>query len=506
MSELSYRFAELYPFLEWDFDAPAGNIAFDSNVRSASPGGSVKDGRLRNGTSRTDPGRLGAGRLYFDGLNDIVVDSDAETYLNGLDAITVSVWGKGEPGSDRGIFTTRANTGSDSFLGMRYDDQGSVGGGDDVIKIGLRTTQGVTYYESASKVHSAGVDTNDWQHLTMSWQSGGDIDFYIDGVKDNPTSGGRRLGGTTTGVQDLIVGDSSKGQNWLGDIDEFKIYDRKLSDAEVADLAALGDPPFPPDPGVDDTDPLMLWRLDADSSDVVRDSSGSPVIDGIFRGGAFSAGGSNSPSVPSSQVPDGIISSDAEVYATGRTDLPVQYAQFDGLNDSVIDLNGEAEANLNGLDEITVAMWVNAEERASDRGIFTTGSSNSDDLLGMRYDDQGFFGGGEQVIKASLRTDQGVIQVESSSFAQRNDEWQHVAMTWKSGGGINLYLDGDLDNSLTYSRGSIGGELTDIDQFILGESSRGDNWLGGSDEVVVYGRALNAFQIEAVYYGDYSVF
>jgi hypothetical protein len=213
------------PILWWQMDDRSGRFADDSS-------GNGRDGLLERSNWRQ--GRFGGG-IGFDGTDDYVVDADAEDYLTGLNAITVSVWvNPDKPGDDMGIFSTDQSAGNDQVLGMRYDDDGWAGGGNNVIKVGLQTNRGSIEYESASNVHS-----NGWQHLAFTWQSGEDIELFINGRKDRPTAGSGNLSGTLTGIKELVLGASSNDANndWDGLMDEFMVFDRELSDSEVAALS-----------------------------------------------------------------------------------------------------------------------------------------------------------------------------------------------------------------------------------------------------------------------------
>ncbi|NET74522.1 MAG: hypothetical protein F6K62_27580 [Sphaerospermopsis sp. SIO1G2] len=86
-----------------------------------------------------------------------------------------------------------------------------------------------------------------------------------------------------------------------------------------------------------------------------------------------------------------------------------QAAVADGINDYLI--NTSIATDLNGLDAVTVAMWVQSDVTGQDRGIFFTRSPNGSDYdLGMRYDAAGWGGGAQRTIKASVRTTGGSQQ------------------------------------------------------------------------------------------------
>ncbi|MHC4499966.1 MAG: hypothetical protein ACYS21_12730, partial [Planctomycetota bacterium] len=80
-------------------------------------------------------GGQASGALEFDGVDDVLEDSDAGSYLNGLSAITVSLWVKSDvTNEDRGILFSHAPTGDDEDLGIRYDNAGAFGHGAKGIK------------------------------------------------------------------------------------------------------------------------------------------------------------------------------------------------------------------------------------------------------------------------------------------------------------------------------------------------------------------------------------
>ncbi len=160
--------------------------------------------------------------------------------------------------------------------------------------------------------------------------------------------------------------------------------------------------------------------------------------------------------------------------------------QFDGSDDTVEDPT--AGDYLNGLSEITVSLWVKSDVTGRDRGImFTRQPTGADEELGIRYDGDGAFGGGQSCIKASVRTTSGYTQIESSSNVQTT-EWQHLALVWHSGSSLRLYINGQLD-TLLYDRGPVGGVITGVQKLMLGRGTKGAYWDGLIDDVRIYDRA-----------------
>jgi len=197
-------------------------------------------------------GQVG-GALEFDGVDDRADDEGADSYLNGLSAITVSLWVNSDVANqDRGILFTRDPTSADEELGIRYDKDGAFGGGKAGIKASIRTTSGYTQIESTSN-----VQTTVWQHLALVWESGSSLKLYINGQL-NPLRYDRGvISGTVSGVQKLMVGRGTKGRYWDGLIDDIRVYDRALDANDIY-------PPSDSVPGL-----IGHWKLDEEGSNNV---------------------------------------------------------------------------------------------------------------------------------------------------------------------------------------------------------------------------------------------
>ena len=166
-------------------------------------------------------------------------------------------------------------------------------------------------------------------------------------------------------------------------------------------------------------------------------------------------------------------------------------------NSSNYVLDDDGETYLNGLDEITVMMWIKSNSANTDRGfLFGKNPNGSDSGLAMRYDAAGWSGGGTKVIKAAVSTTGGNVVIESVSNVQTT-AWQHVAVTWQSGGALKLYLDGVEDTNTTYNSGAKSGTVTGLEKLLVGRGPKDSNssWDGLIDDVRIYGRALSASEV-----------
>ena len=128
--------------------------------------------------------------------------------------------------------------GGDDVFGLRYDAASwATPGGTNIVKGAITTTGGGQAYEGKSN-----VQTTEWQHLVFTWKSGEQLPLYIDGeLDDDPIHNDGGKEGKISGATKLIIGKGAKDNNvtsWNGLVDDVRIYDRVLNEAEIADLAS----------------------------------------------------------------------------------------------------------------------------------------------------------------------------------------------------------------------------------------------------------------------------
>ncbi|MYF99248.1 T9SS type A sorting domain-containing protein [Candidatus Poribacteria bacterium] len=211
----------------WTFDEAIGKYAFDAT-------GNGNYARLSDEASlRFNEGKTG-GALYVQGRKVDAIVTNGGDLINGLTAFTLSLWVKASKvNTDRGFIFPRTPNDKDEIFSIRYDAQGLDGSGTNVIKAGITTTSGVQIYESAS-----GVQTTEWQHITLTWRTGRKLNLYINGVLDQPTFNSKATEGEITDVERLIIGRGSKDNNnsWNGLVDDVRLYNKVLSDNEITNL------------------------------------------------------------------------------------------------------------------------------------------------------------------------------------------------------------------------------------------------------------------------------
>jgi hypothetical protein len=178
--------------------------------------------------------------------------------------------------------------------------------------------------------------------------------------------------------------------------------------------------------------------------------------------------------------------------------------EFGGDGDHVLDADGGDY--LNGLDAITVCVWIKSDVTSTEKGFVCFIEPAGGDNGGMRYDAASYkWPGGTNLIKLSMETTSGNMQLEASDNTQTT-QWQHVALVWSSNDDLQLYINGQLNKPRgTQSRGG----TIEATKLIVGKSVKDvgadDGWDGLVDDVRVYNKVLTADEIKQVMRGDLTL-
>jgi len=178
---------------------------------------------------------------------------------------------------------------------------------------------------------------------------------------------------------------------------------------------------------------------------------------------------------------------------------------FGGDGDHVVDPDGAGY--LNGLNALTVCMWIKSDVTGTDKG-FINGEDpdGGDNVVTMRYDSDGSSFDGTNVLKMAVTsTPGGEQQLESSSNIQVT-EWQHVSMTWSSGDLIRFYVNGVEDMPSGRNGPNNAGTVSGCTKLIIGKGAKDEGatagWDGLIDDVRIYNKLLTADDIKQVMRGD----
>ncbi len=166
--------------------------------------------------------------IEFNGTSGMrLEDTDAENYLNGLDELTIFfVLESDIINTDQGFWTTTTPSGTDNVFTIRYDDTGDNGGGDNVIKTGMRDLPVAFAQESFED-----AQTTSGQIVMLKWKSEENYELYVDGVLSNPTFFQNIPTGVLTSVTTAIIGQGEQdaSSSWDGLIAEVILYGDEIS-------------------------------------------------------------------------------------------------------------------------------------------------------------------------------------------------------------------------------------------------------------------------------------
>ncbi len=357
----------------WKFDETRGTTAVDSSING--------NNGATYGYPRWVIGLLD-GALDLDGTDDYV-DLPISSLLRSLRNCTLSTWvnWSGTGGAWQRIFDFGSGTNINMFLTPNT--------GGNLLRFAI-TISGYTNEDQTTSLTGMPIG---WHHVAVVINLDNSTHtLYLDGeIVDQNTQA--RYSPSSLGVTT---------QNWLGRsqypadgyynglLDDFRIYNTALSDAEIRAIAGT----------VEETKEIVgWWKLDEMSGNVAFDSSGNGN--------------------------DGIIIGDPE-WVTGWDGGALR---FDGVDDSI---NCGNDAIFDLTDEVTLAAWVNANDMGSGQDNPWLGKGDTSYMIKnfrTGYDIEFFI------------YDGGWFSAHYTVDDSFNGEWHHVAGTY-DGSVLQIYLDG----------------------------------------------------------------
>ena len=182
-------------------------------------------------------------------------------------------------------------------------------------------------------------------------------------------------------------------------------------------------------------------------------------------------------------------------YATSsRSGFHNHYStNFDGSNDYV-DLGTALNSSLEVADSFSVSAWVKFGNTATDRTIISNFTSGTKGLqLRVRTN--------EAVRFVFAQSPSVYFLVDTSVLAV--DTWHHIVATYDGSNatsGMNIYVNGNLDNDSTDAAGTIS-DMTSTDSLKIGKHTGGQFYAGNIDEVAIFNKELSAGEALALYNG-----
>ena len=211
------------PIARWNFETGSGSTVSDSSANN-------NVGTFGCGDGGDEPNWVGTGwvnsnslEFYRNSYVEIATDETQDPNLDSLQyEITVAAWFKT---TDIQSWETIASKAGTSCWRLRRKSSSHI------LNFSLSGGPGGV---SGTK----NIDDGYWHHVAGVYD-GSTIAIYFDGVLDNsaPASGNFPTGASPVWIGGRSDNPSSRG--WKGMLDDVRVYDYGMSDAQVADLAAM---------------------------------------------------------------------------------------------------------------------------------------------------------------------------------------------------------------------------------------------------------------------------
>ncbi len=195
-----------------------------------------------NGLPRPIMGQLGQA-LTFDGVDDYVNVPDSSALRPGTADFTYSMWIK-PPDQNQAATTLLAKA-----LGAPTYNQVFLGVGSVDSNCGAVSSKRIAFavVENATNNLGCSMTTTDvvdglWHHIVLR-RASGVVEVYVDGVSrayTSPKLSGAGHAGNINNSQSLQLGTTNGVFNYLGSLDDVRVYNRALSASEVTQLYNLG--------------------------------------------------------------------------------------------------------------------------------------------------------------------------------------------------------------------------------------------------------------------------
>jgi serine/threonine protein kinase len=464
---------------------PAGLVSWWRAEGDASDAFGTNNGVLRGGAGFTR-GKVGQA-FSFDGSDGSVLVPDSSS-LRLTNQLTIEAW----------INTRRIDTDQAivSKVGGRAGDNGYQFALSGNTLIGQFNSPGERW-PSARVTSDEFITTGAWYHVAWTYDQSA-MKLYVNGLPVATSVIGRRpIAASTSDLR--ISGDDNKHVYFDGLIDEPAIYNRALSDAEIAAIyhagsagkngqrnpgdglsasfrPALSKPPpdsgapmaplpqkgITPPPGL-----VAWWPLDGHAADVVGDRSGT--LEGSYHFGPAEVG--------------------QGLYLEGER--------------SGISVPDSPDLNFGPDQDFSIEAWIQPLHSDTTSGVMDIVDKRIAPDIVRSHGYTMSVMNGKLSFQISDSLDAPMLSWEQNGPDLRDGVWHHVAATVEraSAEGVKLYVDGEV--IATFDPTPARGDLSTEQPLLIGMHQsypwyRG-NYRGGLDEVSLYKRALSPAEILAIY-------
>jgi len=407
----------------------------------------------------------------FDGSRHIEIANETIFDFDTSDSFSMAAWitNTGENGGDF-VFAKAANSGDFTGYHMQINSEGK-------FQVILQSAAGSVLEVKTN----ATVNDGQWHHIAMSYDGsvGGaaGLKLYIDGVEQTGRNVVQNSLGTNSILNNvpLIIGSRENGgAPFHGQIDEAVIFDRVLTDQEIASIASpnvqpnIASEPDTFDQVVASKLPSGYWRLNGDTLDTTFSGN-----NGTWQGTA--------------------------TYVTGATlagDVGQQGASFDGSRR--VEIANESNFDYSFDSSFSMSAWV------------TNTGNNGGDFIMAKAQNSGDFKGYHMQINSSgqlqmiLQHTGGTDITVRTNMSINDGQWHHVVATYngsRTAAGITLYVDG-VAVATTTDRDNINGTHTMLNDapLIIGSRENGGAAFNGQiDEAAIWNSELSATDVQEMY-------
>ena len=208
--------------LRWKMDEASGTTVLDSS-------GNAHHGTISGTANRVTNG-ISGGALNLTGTNNFIRETMDSALLNGRKEFSLSFWVKPAiTNSAMGLFTANSG-GTNATWTLNTRPTSSFGSATNVIEASFVTTRSEAWHVSRSD-----SNTNNWQHIALSWSNGLAPSMFINGALDQPGNQWVALDGVVFNCPQFIVGKGAADvtNTWRGFLDDVIVFPRALQPAEV---------------------------------------------------------------------------------------------------------------------------------------------------------------------------------------------------------------------------------------------------------------------------------
>ncbi len=438
----------------WSFDGTdmSGTTAYDRS-------GSGNNGTLVGGPVPTI-GRLGQA-LSFNGTSQYITAGSSSVFDFTSSPFTLSAW----------IYPTSLSNGPVPFYKGRYRSNGYYAQILSTGEVDFLTNQSGS--NQLSKTNTGSIVTGKWQLLTIT-RSGTSVRIYVNGIDKTTTAGSHSDPVSSSDTFAVNTYNYAGYQNTYimsGSIDDVRIYNRALSQADVTQLYDMG----------------AGTHINVSQNNI----PGSTLQSGLVGLWSF-----NGPDLTTTTAYDRSGSGNNGTLVGGPVPTIGRLGQALSFNGTSQYINAGNNASLYPSSKVTLSAWVypfNSAQNAAIAGPWDSGAATDNAYLIYLGQDAasnkfGFY------IEQSNGTRVNVLPTTTFNA----NRWYHVVGV-ADGSVLRMYINGVDTGATTPYNGTLNTTTTN---FYIGKlNASGGNYFfkGKIDDVRIYNRALSASEVKQLY-------